>query len=198
MIQLQEVSLAYGDRQVLDRFTLTLPEQGILCLMGPSGCGKTTLLRVLLGLEPPQGGRVTGLRRGEAAVLFQEDRLLPWLNITENLTAVTGCSTVQAEETLAALGLADCMAQMPDELSGGMRRRAALARALVYPARLLVFDEPLKGLDAALKASLYPLIRAAAAEKPLLMVTHDPEEAAALADRTLQLDGPPLRIRSEA
>ena len=197
MIQLQEFSLAYGKRQVLDHFSLTLPSAGILCLMGPSGCGKTTLLRVLLGLESPQGGRVTGLRRGEAAVLFQEDRLLPWLNIIDNLTAVTGCTPAQAQDMLSALGLADCAAQMPEALSGGMRRRAALARAFLYPARLLVFDEPLKGLDHALKQSLYPLIRAAAANKPLLMVTHDPEEAAALADQTLLLDGPPLRIRAD-
>ena len=194
MVTLSHLTLRYGGKLVLDDLSLTLPEQGILCLMGPSGCGKTTLLRVLLGLERPQHGSVSGLSRGEAAVLFQEDRLLPWLSLQRNLTAVTGCSDEEAAAMLAAMELGDELDTYPDQLSGGMRRRAALARALVYPARLLVFDEPFKGMDEALKARLYSIVRQAAQTRPLLMVTHDPAEPAALGAQTLRLSGPPLAV----
>ena len=194
MISLLHLTLRYGGKLVLDDLSLTLPEQGILCLMGPSGCGKTTLLRVLLGLERPQHGSVSGLSRSEAAVLFQEDRLLPWLSLQRNLTAVTSCSDEEAAAMLAAMELGDELDTHPDQLSGGMRRRAALARALVYPARLLVFDEPFKGMDEALKARLYSIVRQAAQTRPLLMVTHDPAEPAALGAQTLHLSGPPLAI----
>lgn len=194
MISLLHLTLRYGDKLVLNDFSLTLPEQGILCLMGPSGCGKTTLLRVLLGLERPQGGTVSGLSRGEAAVLFQEDRLLPWLSLQRNLTETTGCTADEAAAALTAMELDGELNSLPGQLSGGMQRRAALARALVYPARLLVFDEPFKGMDEALKARLYPVVRQAAQSRPLLMVTHDPAEPAALGAQTLRLSGPPLAV----
>lgn len=194
MIKLTHLTLRFEDKLVLDDFSLTLPERGIWCLMGPSGCGKTTLLRTLLGLETPESGAVTGITRGEAAVLFQEDRLLPWLSLRRNLTEVTGCSDEEAAAWLAAVELDAELDALPEQLSGGMRRRVALARALAYPARLLIFDEPFQGMDDALKTRLYPLLRQAAATKPMLLVTHDPEEAAALADQTLLLSGLPLRI----
>ena len=192
MISMQHLSLSFGDKRILNDFSAELPERGIVCLMGPSGCGKTTLLRVLLGLQAPEQGSVSGLQRGEAAVVFQEDRLLPWLSVRRNLTEVTGCTDTQAVEMLAALGLESEADAMPDQLSGGMRRRVALARALLYPARLLVMDEPLKGMDDTLKTQLYPLIREAARSRPALIVTHDRAEADALADQLWLMDGPPL------
>jgi len=197
MIQLEHISKHFDDKLILQDFSLTLPESGILCLMGPSGCGKTTLLRILLGLEQPDTGCVHGLQRGEAAVLFQEDRLLPWLTILDNLTKVTNCSRETAIQLLSTVELDAEANALPDELSGGMRRRVALARALAYPAKLLVFDEPFKGLDDALKQRLYPIIRSASKEKPLVFVTHDPTEAAALADQILITDGPPLSIKEQ-
>ena len=88
MIELQDLTLSFGDKRVLDRFSLSLPTQGITALQGPSGCGKTSLLRVLSGLERPQGGRVLGLEPRETAFLFQENRLLPWRTVEEHLTDV--------------------------------------------------------------------------------------------------------------
>ena len=105
MIQLEHISKRFDDKLILQDFSLTLPESGILCLMGPSGCGKTTLLRILLGLEQTDTGCVHGLQRGEAAVLFQEDRLLPWLTILDNLTKVTNCSRETAIQLLSTVEL---------------------------------------------------------------------------------------------
>ena len=88
MICLEEVTVTFGEKRVLDRFSLTLPETGITALSGPSGCGKTTLLRVLAGLEHPISGRITGLSLRSAALLFQEDRLFPWRTVEQHLTDV--------------------------------------------------------------------------------------------------------------
>lgn len=194
MVKLEHITKAFNGKLVLQNLSLELPERGICCLMGPSGCGKTTLLRILLGLEKPDQGQVTGLARSEASVLFQEDRLLPWLTVRDNLTQTANCSAEIALHLLEAVELAAEADALPEQLSGGMRRRVALTRALAYPAKLMVFDEPFKGLDEALKQRLYPLVRASAARTPLLFVTHDLAEAEALADRILIAEGPPLQI----
>lgn len=196
MIQLQELSLCFGEKPVLDRFSLTLPERGILCLSGPSGCGKTTLLRVLCGLETPEAGAVLGV--GQCAVVFQEDRLLPWLSLRRNITVPTGVSPQTAEHYLAAVGLLSEKNSFPDSLSGGMRRRVAIARALAAPSDVLLLDEPFQGLDPAIREALYPLIRDAAARKPVVLVTHHLEEAHSLGAQVVSLEGPPLRILDPA
>ncbi len=128
-------------------------------------------------------------------MLFQEDRLLPWLSAARNVSAV--CPMAEALRQLEAVGLAAAADAMPDELSGGMRRRVALARALAYPARLLILDEPFNGVDAATKQTLYPLIRAQAKSRPVLLITHHADEIAALANRVITLSGPPLTIVSD-
>ena len=193
MIRFEEVSLTFGDCRVLDCCTELLPERGVVCLFGPSGCGKTSFVRVLTGLQKPDSGRVTGIRPGEASVVFQEHRLLPWLTARENVAAVLpkGGDPLR---WLRIVGLEQAADLLPKALSGGMQRRAALARALAYGGMLLVLDEPFQGLDLAAKQEIYPHIRTAAATKPVLLITHDPEEAAALADEIWYVDGPPLRV----
>ena len=192
MIRLDDVSVRFGEKRVLERVSLTLPETGVVTLSGPSGCGKTTLARVLAGLIRPDGGSVSGIVCGQAAFMFQEDRLLPWLSALENVAAV--CPKETALRALSAVGLEAEADTLPERLSGGMRRRVALARALAYPSDLLILDEPFTGVDDALRERLYPLIRASAKAKPVLLITHHPGEIAALSDRTLTLSGPPLRI----
>jgi NitT/TauT family transport system ATP-binding protein len=192
MLALDKVSLSFGEKVVLDHFSLTLPDQGILCLSGPSGCGKTTLLRVLCGLEHPQAGTVHV--SSPVAAVFQEDRLLPWLSVQRNLTAATGMPHQEALQWLARVGLQEEAGSLPSALSGGMRRRVAIARALGAKSQLLLLDEPFTGLDAATRQQLYPWLMAAAQEKPLLLVTHHPEEAQALSAQVLSLTGPPLQI----
>ena len=106
MIQISNLTLAYGDKLVLDRFSLTLPDTGVTVLSGPSGCGKTTLMRCIAGLERPQNGTVSGIAPSETAFLFQEDRLFPWRTVEQHLTDVLPKSRRgEADRWLALAGL---------------------------------------------------------------------------------------------
>lgn len=191
MIALEHITVRFEEKTVLEDFSLTLPENGILCLSGPSGCGKTTLLRVLCGLQKPETGTVRGV--GKCAVVFQEDRLLPWLSAEKNLTVTTGISTEQAEEWLRQVGLERENKSLPGALSGGMRRRVAIVRALATESDVLLLDEPFQGLDEGMKTQIYPMIQQVAERKPVVLVTHHEDEAQALAAQILKLSGPPLQ-----
>lgn len=171
----------FGDKPVLEDVTLTVPEGGTVCLMAPSGRGKTTLLRCIAGLETPEGGTVSGVPE-RVGYVFQEDRLCGGLDAVENVRLVTGRAMAAAdiERHLTELGLEACMHQPAEQLSGGQRRRVAIARAVCYAPELLLLDEPFKGLDddARRQAAQYILRHRNGAA--ILCVTHDREDAAAL------------------
>ena len=177
-ITLEHVSKSFGDKRVLSDVSLTLPEGGSVCFFGPSGCGKTTLLRLICGLEKPDSGRIDVPKGTRFSVHFQEDRLLPWYTVRENLALAMPQERVDG--WLRAVGLPDVGKQYPDELSGGMRRRVALARALGHDSDVLVLDEPLRELDAATADRMLQLIREHQRGRLLLLVTHDREQAEAL------------------
>jgi len=192
MISFQSVNLSYTDKQVLNNFSLELPKEGITCLHGPSGCGKTSLLRLIAGLTAPDSGSITGLPR-KPALLFQEDRLLPHFSARENIAAVLPKDRAgEADEWLEKVGLINDAHLHPASLSGGMRRRIALARALAYSGDFLLLDEPFTGLDLVLTQRMATLIQNTAT--PALAVTHSKEEIALLGGKTLEVTGPPLYI----
>ena len=193
-MELLHGNLQLGDKIILQDFSLSLPSQGVLCLSGPSGCGKTSLLRVLAGLTPLSSGSITHML--DSRMVFQEDRLIPWLSVEANLTAASGISQAEARRWLQLCGLEQEYHARPGSLSGGMRRRVAIVRALAAPSQLLLLDEPFQGLDSDTKSLLYPAILEAAAEKPVVIATHHLEEARALDAAVLHLDGPPLRVLS--
>ena len=198
MIALQDVTLRYGDRAVLERLSFTFPKKGIVALMGPSGIGKTSLLRLLCGLARPTSGRVLTDHRS-IAVSFQEPRLIPWLDCEKNITFVLsgdneGLKT--ANELLEALELGAYKNALPDALSGGMKQRVSLARALAARADLLLLDEPFSALDEALKLRVIPLIREANKDGLTVIVTHDKDEARALGATVLLLEGDPVTALS--
>ena len=179
MIRLDRVTFGYGpQKEVLRDISLEIPEGGRLCLTGPSGEGKTTVLRLLLGLEKPRRGTVSVPEGTAFSAVFQEDRLLPWKTALENVALFSDGET--ARRCLAALGLSDSLAAMPDTLSGGMKRRVALARALAHPFDVLVLDEALTGLDGGTKTQCRAAIDQAVGHRTLVMATHDESEAAAL------------------
>lgn len=193
MIGIHDLSLGFGDKLVLDRFSLTLPQQGVTVLSGPSGCGKTTLLRVLAGLEAPQSGTVTGIAPERTAILFQEDRLLPGRTAAQQLTDVL--PRPRRGEAAKWLALAELTGEedsLPSQLSGGMGRRLALVRCLALEADLYLLDEPFTGIDLARRRRLMGALKALG--KPVLLVSHEPE-ILELADHVIRLDGPPLRQR---
>ena len=200
MIELLDVTRRFGAHTVIESLSHTFPERGIVALMGPSGSGKTTLLRLLAGLDRPNGGEVkNGYNR--TAVAFQEPRLIPWLTCEENLRFVLQNENGAAEKAAAllrAVELEEVRNALPRALSGGMRQRVSLARALCVGADLLLLDEPFAGLDKELKSRLYPLIAGANLSGLTVIVTHDKSEAEALGAKILYLFGSPVTaLRSE-
>ncbi|MGI5935629.1 MAG: ATP-binding cassette domain-containing protein [Oscillospiraceae bacterium] len=189
MIRLKNISYAYEDKTVFQDFSLTLPGSGITCVSGPSGCGKTTLLRLLARLALPVSGEITGLPE-KVGIMFQEDRLLPWSTALENVSHAAG-SMEEARAWLGRVRLSEEENAYPRELSGGMRRRVALARALAFKCGLLLLDEPFKGMDPSLIGEIAPIISNHGI--PVIAVTHSEEEAALLGGRLLTFTGPPMR-----
>lgn len=187
-VKINNVSKSFGDKNVLKNFYAELPEGEISVLMGPSGCGKTTLFRILLGLEIAESGTVEGVSEKKAAV-FQEDRLLPGLSAVQNVCLMQSgkVSREDAETLLSALGLQGSGHLSVDELSGGMRRRVALARALLADADFLALDEPLKGLDRESRAQACEVIREYTKGKTVFVITHSSEEARLLSGNILKM-----------
>lgn len=176
---LEHIDKSFGEKQVLSDFSLTLAEGEHAAILGPSGSGKSTLLRLIAGLEAPDSGSIR-TEGGHIGYVFQEDRLLPWLTAEENLTAVTDCTRETARELLDAVELHGEYRTYPDILSGGMRQRVNIARALAFAPDLLLLDEPFKGLDEALRARVAALLLARHTGT-LLLVTHDRRECELLA-----------------
>jgi sulfonate transport system ATP-binding protein len=180
-----DVVRRFGDRVVLDHLYLRIADEELVVLLGPSGCGKTTLLRLLAGLDRPDGGTVeVPVRR---AIVFQGDRLLPWQRALRNVTlGLYGPDAEQqARAALAEVGLAGRERAWPKELSGGEAQRVALARALVSEPELVLLDEPFAALDAITRRRMHDLVRELRRQHQaaMLLVTHDVDEAIALADR---------------
>lgn len=166
-MKITNLTVSYDGMPVIDRLNLEIGD-GITCIMGESGLGKTTLLHTIAGLIKPDGGEIEGAPV-RPAVMFQEDRLLPWFSALKNLETV--CSdTGRALEMLRAVELEEASDKLPDELSGGMKRRVALARTLLFDSDMLILDEPFKGLDEALTGRIARLIREV--KVPVIVATH--------------------------
>ncbi len=192
MISVSHLTLSYGEKRVLEDFSLTLPERGVTVLSGPSGCGKTTLLRCLAGLERPRSGRIQAPPPRETSLLFQEDRLFPWRTVEQHLMDVLPQSRwAEVPRWLALAGLTGEEGSLPASLSGGMRRRLALVRALALGGRLYLLDEPFTGVDPARVRRLMEALRTL--DAPVLLSSHE-ALVCSLADRVICLDGPPLRL----
>ena len=196
MIRITDLSKSFGGRPILDGLSLTLPDRGIVALRGPSGCGKTTLFRLIAGLEAPDAGRIEGVYGKRISIVFQEDRLLPWRTARENIALVSP-DRGDIDPLLESLGLAGEGDKLPHELSGGMRRRIAVGRALHHAGDLYLLDEPFGGLDPDTKERIMAPFLELGQEHLILLITHDEGEAERLADHILTVDGPPLHLLSQ-
>jgi thiamine transport system ATP-binding protein len=201
MLQLSGVTVRYGDTTAVDDVSLDLATGQVLAVLGPSGCGKSTLLRAVAGLEPVASGSIawdgtdlagTPTHRRGFALMFQDGQLFAHLTVARNVAYAlrlrrtpSARMAARVGELLELVGLAGYGDRLPGTLSGGERQRVALARALAVEPRLILLDEPLSALDATLRERLAGDLRAIlrAAGTTALLVTHDHEEAFALADR---------------
>jgi len=219
VLELKRVSKSYFDRArptpVLEDISLQVPQHQFLSIVGPSGCGKSTLLRVMMGLTPPTSGEVIYQGRPlsgvnlKAAMVFQSFALLPWLTVHANVELGLRARELPEDEArrratlyLEKVGLAGYEEAYPSELSGGMKQRAGLARALAVEPELLFMDEPFAGLDALTSANLREEVLTLWSDHALpvntvVMVTHIIEEAVLMADRVLVLSSRPGRIAAD-
>jgi len=184
---------------VLKDLSFKLPAGRFTCMIGPSGCGKTTTLGILLGLDPDYAGLIDpAFARSRIGAVFQEPRLLPWRTVEDNirLALPDAMAGRDLSELFAEVGLADFRNAFPGELSLGMARRAALARAFAIEPEILVLDEPFVSLDEATANRLRDRLAALLAERPatVLMVTHNIREAVRLADHLLILSDRPAHL----
>ena len=213
MIQCKDISIAFQGKIVLDRISLSIPDGAFLCLLGQSGCGKSTLLRIIAGLLKATSGDV--LVDGKpvdgpepaCSVVFQDYSLFPWMTTGKNLMLALAASYPQktkaeirnlAESYLEMVGLGGVFNQYPAALSGGMRQRAAIARAIAVPSRILLMDEPFGALDPVNRGMLQELIRELHRDshgaRTVVFVTHDVDEALYLGTEIAVLGSSPGRV----
>ncbi len=182
VLKIENITFSYGEKTVFDDFSIEFPNDGITAISGESGCGKTTLLRLIAGLEKPQSGTLEAPKPEDIAVMFQENRLLPCLDVSGQLAAVLPKNT-DVTKYLRAVELESESHAPIDSLSGGMKRRVSLARCLAFAEvshkKLILLDEPFTGIDPERVARIMEFIRAL--EIPVIYSAHD-KEALELAD----------------
>ncbi len=196
-LRLEHVSRAFGTLRVIDDLSLSVAPGEFVVIVGPSGCGKTTLLNVLSGFDAPTRGTVE--THGVIRTVYQQDGLFPWLTVSDNIRMGLGGAADaerQLTDLLGLIRLENFAAHYPHQLSGGMRQRVELARALAGNSDILLMDEPFSALDYQTRLRMRRELARLLAERPrtVVFVTHDIEEAAFLGDRILVLTERPARI----
>lgn len=205
-LEMLDVEARHDRLLALARVDLTVREGEFVCVLGPTGCGKSTLLDLAAGLKPAYSGQIrchgkplVGLNR-HASYMFQHDALLPWRTALDNVSLALQLRGVNKQHAnqqavcwLRRVGLTDVPDRYPHQLSGGMRKRVALAQALIHDTSLLLMDEPFAALDAQTRQAMQQLLLELWDEqrKSVLFVTHDLDEAITLADRVLVFNAGP-------
>jgi NitT/TauT family transport system ATP-binding protein len=206
MLDIRNLSMRFGDTPVIERLNLVVGPAQFVAVLGPSGCGKTTLLRIAAGVLSPSAGFAANRFR-RTAMVFQDARLAGWMTAVQNAAfglKAAGVSKPERErqvrQILLRLGLEDeDLSKRPHSLSGGMRQRVGIARALVVRPDLLLLDEPFSSLDIGLRREMQGLVRKEVTDMGIaaLLVTHDLAEAVRVADRIIVLSARPSAVVAE-
>lgn len=188
-LEVREIVKSYDGKTVLDHISLTVQEGQGLCVMGPSGCGKTTLFRILLGLEKPDEGMIKGVQKSFLSAVFQEDRLMEEFNAVENVWIVCNrkYSRTEIQKELCEILPKESLYQPVRQLSGGMKRRVALVRAMKKESSLVIMDEPFTGLDEETKKIVIRYLKKKLEGKTFLFSTHQEEEARQMGTQIYQM-----------
>ncbi len=193
LVTIKNLHKQFENKTILKGINFSIAKGEFVAIMGPSGIGKTTFLNILLGLDKAFDGEFT-VHTEKMAAVFQEDRLLPWLSIYDNLRIVNPyVDYKKIKELLELMHLNDFAKFPPPKLSGGMKQRASIARALYYNADLIVMDEPLKSTDKQLSNQILHYLKTQLKKenKSLIMITHDVSNAVEISDYIYILDGKP-------
>lgn len=188
-LAISRLGKSFGTLRVLDEVNMTLEEGATYCLMGPSGSGKTTLFRILLGLEKPDSGSIQGADGKRFSAVFQEDRLCEAFTPLENvlMTAGPGVTADKARQELCRILPAEATSRPVCTLSGGMKRRTAICRALLASYDILLMDEPFAGLDETTRQEVIRYIKEQTKGKTVLLSTHQEEDVDALGARLIRM-----------
>lgn len=186
-VNIEHLCKSFPSGPVLTNLSLRLTQERPYCLMGPSGRGKTTLLRILMGLETADSGAISGIENRRIGAVFQEDRLCETFSPVDNVRLVSDLSTSQIRAELGRILPAESLSRPVSTLSGGMKRRTAICRALLSPCDVLLMDEPFTGLDEKTKAVTIAYILEKTAGKFLLLSTHQEEDAKLLGAEIIRL-----------
>ncbi|WP_456367011.1 ATP-binding cassette domain-containing protein [Thermococcus sp.] len=193
---MRNLEKSFNGEKILERINLEVKRGEVVGLVGPNGTGKSTLVKILAGVERPDSGEVSV--RGNLSVVYQEDYLLPWKRLRDNicLGLKFGGKRCDPLEVSKRLGIEGFLEKYPKEVSGGTRRKAAVARALLLDFDVLILDEPFTALDQDSKESLLSIIRELAnSGKAVLVVSHQLEELFRVADRVYVLGGRPAKVK---
>ncbi len=202
-LKIKGLTKGFNDLLVLKNLNIDFTTNGVHCIFGPSGCGKTTLVNVITGLVEADEGVIEGSGHHTFSYIFQEDRLLPWATVEENIQLVLesfmekGKAKDLTNHYLSLVNLSDFSNTYPGQLSGGMKQRVSIARAFAYDGDIFIMDEPFKGIDFETKKVLmdYVISYCKGKDKILLFITHDIDEALYMADTIHLFKGPPLTIK---
>ena len=193
MIEVKGLTKKYGDKTVFENLSLSFKKGACAVFTGASGVGKTTLLRVIAGLEAPDAGTVTGTEGLRPAFIFQENRLIPHLSALDNVLCVAP-DRDKALHFLDQVGLADAKDKPAAALSGGMKRRLSIARALTYGGDVFYMDEPLRELDRDTENRVKQLLFDETRGKTVFLITHDDAFARQMGDAVFSFTGEPMTL----
>lgn len=185
MLKINKLSFSFDSNVILKDFSCEFKRGERVCISAPSGKGKTTFLRIIASLQKGYSGDIIFDKSFRISMVFQEDLLLPWYTALENVTAVS--DEESAKKWLTRFGLGDALEKYPNELSGGMKRRVALCRAVCYGGDILILDEAFKGLDTELKNNIIEYIKEEYKDRLIIFTSHDKEETENFATRVIEL-----------